>query len=121
MMIHLTSAERQVLDANIMARLRDVVSPASYPRPLGVREGPHVGDVVAAACCEDCGSTPDARGACRACDERDAALDLSHEATPAADDLRNLMFIMQPCQDSMLREAVMRLAKSALAKIEAGA
>ena len=46
------------------------------------------------------------------------AIDLSHEATPAADDIRNLMTICMPLQDSLIREAVMRLAKSALAKIE---
>jgi hypothetical protein len=68
-----------------------------YPRPLGV-DGPHVGDIGT--------DSP--------------ALDLSHEATPASEDIANLITVCMPLQDSLIREAVMRLAKSALAKIEAG-
>lgn len=48
-----------------------------------------------------------------------APRDLSFESTPASEDLRNLLTIIAPLSDSLIREAVERLAKSALAKIEA--
>ncbi len=72
-----------------------------FPRPLGVKDAPHIGDP---AC-----TPPAAR----------ATKDLSLEATPASEDLRNLLTIIAPLSDSLIREAVERLAKSALAKIEA--
>jgi hypothetical protein len=106
--MYFTSAERAVLDANIMARLRTIVSPATYPRPLGVHDAPHVGDEIT--------MQRDAAPEC-ACVE----LDLAFEATPAADDIRNALMILAAAHPSLIGDAVTTLIRSALAKLEAGA
>ena len=107
-MMYFTSAERAVLDANIMARLRTIVSPATYPRPLGVHDAPHVGDEITVQ--------RDAAPECASVE-----LDLAHEATPAADDIRNALQCLEPTNDSLIGDAVKLLLRSALAKLEAGA
>jgi hypothetical protein len=49
-------------------------------------------------------------------------LDTSHAATPATDDLRNALMILAPTvgEGAMIPDAVARLIRSALAKLEAG-
>jgi hypothetical protein len=44
--------------------------------------------------------------------------DLSIDATPACEDLKNALMIIAPLEDSMIREALDRLIRSALEKIE---
>ncbi len=80
---------------------------SDYPRPLGVHGAPHIGD------------TPELFRL--SAEPRTTALpDLSLEATPAAEDLRNALSILAPCGESLINDAVTRLIKSALAKIERG-
>lgn len=78
---------------------------SDYPRPLGA-DGPHVGDVIAIQ--------RDAAPECASVE-----LDLSHDATPATDDLRNALMILAAAHDSMIGDAVKQLMQSALRKIEA--
>lgn len=47
-------------------------------------------------------------------------LDVSHAATPAVDDLRNALMILAPSEGAMIPDAVVRLIRSALSKLEGG-
>lgn len=86
----------------------------NFPRPLGA-DGPHVGD-------PECAQPEPAMfiaAESYATDDVVGSIDLAHEATPAADDLRNALQILGPTNESLIGDAVKKLIESALAKIEA--
>lgn len=71
---------------------------SDFPRPMGVHGAPHVGDVAVSA-----------------------LPDLSPEKQGAVEDLKNALMILAPCREGMLGEALTRLIRSALTKLEGDA
>lgn len=77
---------------------------ADFYRPMGVHGAPHVGDVLEPT-------------VVLALVPPTPRIDLSLEATPASEDLRNALCILAPCGESLINDAVVRLIKSALVKL----